>query len=60
MAKRDIVDYYKRDIEKISHMLKEYTDYGYSPELAPLVEALSTCRKTLQEECDRIESATAK
>ncbi len=42
-----IIDYYKREYDRISEMLQSYTEYGYTPELSDLVEILSQAKKKL-------------
>ena len=53
MAK-NIIDYYKEDMDRVDAMLREYTQYGYSPELHPIVEALSECYEKIKAEYKRL------
>lgn len=43
-----IIDYYKREYNRMELMLAHYTEWGYSPELSDLVRILSTAKEELR------------
>jgi len=48
-----IEDYYKQELDVIESRLNIYNEYGYSPELKPLVDALYEARDKLKAECNK-------
>ena len=46
----ELKDYYIAELSAIRKRLDAYTEYGYSPELEPIVNALKKCYETLKEE----------
>lgn len=52
--RKDTTDYYKEEMDKIDTMLRHYTEWGYSTELNPLVDALQECYSKLKAEYKRL------
>lgn len=50
----ELKDYYLAEMTAIKSRLDAYTDYGYTPELEPIVKALKKCYETLKEEYRKI------
>lgn len=51
----ELKDYYIAELSEIGRRLEAYMDYGYSPELEPIVKALKTCYDTLKKEFAKID-----
>lgn len=49
-----IKDYYKQELNVIESRLNIYTEYGYSSELEPLVDALIEARNKIKAEYKKI------
>ena len=43
-------DYYKAELVAIQQRINAYTDYGYAPELEPIVKALKKCYVEIKNE----------
>lgn len=56
MATKSIKSYYQEEFEVIKSRLRYYTQYGFSPELEPLVKALETAFNEIKRELDKIQS----
>ena len=50
-----IAEHYKRAIEAVSSIRKEYTEYGCSPELTPIPEALYEAEQKLANQLKSIQ-----
>lgn len=48
MAK-EVIDYVRDELSSVKRRLKEFTDYGYSPELEPLVDEMCKYKQKLEE-----------
>lgn len=49
-----IKDYYLAEMTAIKSRLDAYTDYGYTPELEPIVKALKKCYDSIKAEYQKI------
>lgn len=49
MARKEVLDYIQEELNSIDNRIRKFTDYGYSGELSPLVNAMCDYEKRLKE-----------
>lgn len=52
--RKNTTDYYKEEMDNIQARLREYTEWGCSPELNPIVETLRECHEKLKAEYKKL------
>lgn len=45
----EIIDYYNAELRRLDERISNYTEYGYSEELEPIVKALKKCFNEIME-----------